>query len=241
MTTSPADNTIPLLEMRHISKSFPGVRALERRLASVEPGRGAGARRGERGGQEHADQGARRGPSCPTRARSSSTGGRVRLPAPTAAQRAGVSIIYQEFNLIPDLTVRENIFLGRERTRWGMIRSADEDREVRQLFERIGLRIASGEPLPRSQRGPAAEGRDRQGPFAERPDRRHGRTDGRPGHQGSGTTVRRDRGPESPGNRHHLYQPPAGRDLRGGRPGDGAPRRKVRRLRRRSARSPARR
>ncbi|GAG03149.1 unnamed protein product, partial [marine sediment metagenome] len=65
----------------------------------------------------------------------------VHILSPTAAQKAGVSIIYQEFNLIPDLTVRENIFLGREKTRMGLVRAAEEHQKTLQLFRKIGINI----------------------------------------------------------------------------------------------------
>ena len=65
----------------------------------------------------------------------------VEIPSPTAAQQFGVSIIYQEFNLIPDLTVRENIFLGREKTRMGFVRASDEQQATLKLFEKIGITI----------------------------------------------------------------------------------------------------
>ncbi len=140
MMTSPADIPTPLLEMRHISKSFPGVHALSD--VSLQLNRGEVlALVGENGAGKSTLIKVLGGAHSPDSGEVVLDGRPVRLPSPTAAQRAGVSIIYQEFNLIPDLTVRENIFLGRERTRWGMIRSADEDRQVRQLFERIGLRL----------------------------------------------------------------------------------------------------
>ena len=43
-------------------------------------------------------------------------GKKVSIKSAKDAEKNGVSIIFQEFNLIPDLTVAENIFLGRERT-----------------------------------------------------------------------------------------------------------------------------
>ncbi len=68
-------------------------------------------------------------------------GKRASIDSPSLAQTMGVSIIYQEFNLIPDLNVRENIYLGRERKKVWFL---DEKREavgVRILFERLGLKL----------------------------------------------------------------------------------------------------
>ncbi len=140
MATNSADHTTPLLEMRHISKSFPGVRALND--VSLQLNRGEVlALVGENGAGKSTLIKVLGGAHVPDHGEVLLDGRRARLSTPTAAQRAGVSIIYQEFNLIPDLTVRENIFLGRERTRWGMIRADEEQREVRSLFETIGLDI----------------------------------------------------------------------------------------------------
>ena len=68
----------------------------------------------------------------------------VRFSGPRDAEDAGIRIIYQELNLVPQLTVADNIFLGRERT-WGgrlgwLDNRAMEDRS-QQLFARLGTAI----------------------------------------------------------------------------------------------------
>jgi ABC-type sugar transport system ATPase subunit len=70
----------------------------------------------------------------------------VQLRGPTAARRAGISIIYQEFNLVPALTARENIFLGQERSRFSWLPISQEHRRSRDLLERIGVTIAPETP-----------------------------------------------------------------------------------------------
>jgi len=129
-----------LLEMRAISKTFPGVRALddvslELRQAEVlalvgENGAGKSTLIKILAGAHHADQG-----------HILIDGQKSSLASPLAAQQAGISLIYQEFNLIPDLTVRENIFLGREKTRHGFIGAAAENRQAQALFRKIGIQI----------------------------------------------------------------------------------------------------
>jgi len=139
MKNRPADQQ-PLLQMNGIDKSFPGVHALKNVSLDLHAGEvlalvgenGAGKSTLIKilGGAYHPDSG------------EIVLDGRPRhVSSPTVAQAAGISIIYQEFNLIPDLTVRENIFLGRERVRHGFIRAAEEQREALGLFEKIGIEI----------------------------------------------------------------------------------------------------
>ncbi len=104
----------PLLRMTGVSKRYPGVVALdgvdlEVRKGEVhillgENGAGKSTLMKILAGAVRRDEGTIEIDGVP-----------LDEPGPRAAQAAGVSIIYQEFNLIPHLTVAENIFLGRER------------------------------------------------------------------------------------------------------------------------------
>ncbi len=132
-----------LLAMQAIDKSFPGVHALNR--VSLELSKGEVlALVGENGAGKSTLIRILGGAHQPDRGEILLDGRRVHISSATIAQDAGISIIHQEFNLIPDLTVRENIFLGRERTRLGLIRAADEMRAAAALFERIGMPIDPG-------------------------------------------------------------------------------------------------
>jgi ABC-type sugar transport system ATPase subunit len=138
--TAPASNAPPLLRMRGIEKTYPGVRALrgvdlELRAGEVlalvgENGAGKSTLIKILGGAVASDAGSIHVDGRP-----------VQLRGPTAARRAGVSIIYQEFNLVPALTARENIFLGQEPSRFGWLPVSQEHRRSRDLFERIGVAI----------------------------------------------------------------------------------------------------
>jgi len=129
-----------LLEMRGIDKSFPGVHALKNVSLKLRRGEVL-ALVGENGAGKSTLIKVLGGAHLPDGGDILLEGRPVRISTPTAAQRAGVSIIYQEFNLIPDLTVRENIFLGRERTRGGFIRASGEHRETRELFEKLQMKM----------------------------------------------------------------------------------------------------
>lgn len=57
------------------------------------------------------------------------------------SQKAGISIIHQELNMMNHLTVAQNIYIGREPVKGGFIDDARMERDAAQLFERIGIRI----------------------------------------------------------------------------------------------------
>src|ERR1700709_2023848 len=97
--------TSPLLEMRGIVKSFPGVKAL-----LGENGAGKSTLMKVLGGAHRADSGT-----------IAISGDETHFHSPHDSRRAGVAVIYQEFNLVPGLTASENIFLGQEQTRAGFI------------------------------------------------------------------------------------------------------------------------
>jgi ABC-type sugar transport system ATPase subunit len=62
---------------------------------------------------------------------------------PRDAEDAGIRIIYQELNLVPELSVADNLFLGREKTgRFGMLDAKGMEAAARQLFERLGTPIS---------------------------------------------------------------------------------------------------
>ena len=133
----------PLLRMSRINKSFPGVHALSDVLLDLDAGEVL-ALVGENGAGKSTLIKILGGACQPDSGTIALAGRTQQMATPTVAQAAGVSIIYQEFNLVPDLTVRENIFLGRERIRCGFVNSTEEHREAARLFNRIGIAIDPG-------------------------------------------------------------------------------------------------
>jgi ABC-type sugar transport system ATPase subunit len=145
MTDDASDLQPPLLRMRGIDKSYPGVRALR--------GVDLGLHRGEvlaLVGENGAGKSTLikiLGGAVPLDAGSIEIDGHlVQLRGPLAAQQAGISVIYQEFNLVPGLTARENIFLGQESGRFSLLPVAREHRRSRELFQRIGVEIDPESP-----------------------------------------------------------------------------------------------
>ena len=139
MTAGAADAP-PLLRMRGIEKTYPGVRALRGVDLDLQAGEVL-ALVGENGAGKSTLIKILGG-AVPSDAGSIEIDGRpVHLRGPLPAKQAGISIIYQEFNLVPALTARENIFLGQERGRCRWLPIAREHRRSRELFERIGVAI----------------------------------------------------------------------------------------------------
>ena len=64
--------------------------------------------------------------------------GPAQLNTPQAALAAGISVIYQEFNLVPHLSVAENIYLGREPHRFGIVDFATMRAGARDLLDQLG-------------------------------------------------------------------------------------------------------
>ena len=137
----------PLLVMSDIHKAFPGVQALSGVHFRLFPGE-IHALMGENGagkstlikvltGVYPADRGEIR------------LEGRVIQPhSPLEAQMLGISTVYQEVNLCPNLSVAENILIGREPRRFGRIRWKAMNEEARRLLEeRLHLRIDVTRPL----------------------------------------------------------------------------------------------
>ena len=128
----------PLLRMTGISKSFPGVRALE--SVDFEVGEAEiHAFLGENGAGKSTLLKILSGAQLPDAGSILFDGKPVSFASPQAAQVAGIVTIYQEFTLAPDMTVAENVFIGREPgSRFFVSRTQLED-QTQELCARIGL------------------------------------------------------------------------------------------------------
>jgi ribose transport system ATP-binding protein len=110
----------PVLEMRGISKEFFGVRVLDNVDLDCTAGE-VHAIVGENGAGKSTLMKVLVGAYTPTEGEVRIGGEPVHFTHPLQGQHAGVSIIYQEFNLLPDRSVAENIFLGREPRRGAIV------------------------------------------------------------------------------------------------------------------------
>ncbi|MGJ7581521.1 sugar ABC transporter ATP-binding protein [Variovorax sp. RHLX14] len=132
------DLTPPLLELRGISKTFPGVRALQDVRLKANAGR-VHALMGENGAGKSTLMKILSGAYMPDAgAQILIDGERVNIDGPIAAKNLGVSVIYQELSLAPNLSVAENIFMGRALRRSGMVDRAGMTAACAGTLQRLG-------------------------------------------------------------------------------------------------------
>jgi D-xylose transport system ATP-binding protein len=132
----------PALEMRGISKEFPGVKALERVSFSVGEGE-IHSLCGENGAGKSTLMKILAGfYPYPSYEGEVFVGGKLsRFHHIRESEHAGIAIIYQELSLIPEMTIGENIFLGREPATLGVINWHDVYSRTHELLSSIGLTI----------------------------------------------------------------------------------------------------
>lgn len=132
--------TTSALRMRGISKSFPGVKALSNVNLTVEFGR-IHAIVGENGAGKSTLMKVLSGLYPPTGGTIEIAGRSVRMRKPADAQQLGIRMVHQELNLVPDLSVAENIYLGRMPRRWGLADRAAMHRDARAVLDELGAAI----------------------------------------------------------------------------------------------------
>lgn len=128
-----------LLKMQGITKTFPGVRA----LIDVDLTLGHGevlALLGENGAGKSTLIKVLSGAHQPDSGSVRVNGEAVEIRQPADAERYGIAVIYQEFNLIPALSVTDNVFLGNERCKKGLfVDRTGQNQLVTNLLEKIGV------------------------------------------------------------------------------------------------------
>jgi ribose transport system ATP-binding protein len=126
--------------MRSITKRFPGVVALDRVDFELERGE-VHVLLGENGAGKSTLVKMLAGAYRPDEGEILLDGEAASISSATDAQKLGISTIYQEFNLVPQFTVAENIFLGRQPRRFGFVDRRKMREEARKLLDRMKVLV----------------------------------------------------------------------------------------------------
>ncbi len=142
-----SDSSQPaLLEARGLSKSFPGVKALQQVDFSLSRGE-IHALMGENGAGKSTLIKVLTGVYRPDAGTIHLNGVSIAPRSTLEAQRAGISTVYQEVNLVPQLSVAENICLGRQPRVCGFIRWRGVRAKAHEALRRLGVTLDVTQPL----------------------------------------------------------------------------------------------
>ena len=204
---------VPTVTLRHVAKAFGAVRAVIDGTIDLYAGE-AHALLGENGAGKSTMVKILAGVHEPDEGEVLLDGHPVTLASPAAARDAGIAVIYQEPTLFPDLSVAENIFMGRQPLVARAHRPAPDAGHRRRSVRPPRRPPRPGPDLPRPVHRRPAAGRDRQGAVPGGQGHRDGRADRR--------AVRRRGGPAVRGRAHAagrrvgraVHLAPAGRGVR---------------------------
>ena len=128
--------------IQNIKKTFPGVIALDKVDISLHSGESL-ALIGENGAGKSTLMKILGFLIIPDSGRISINDEGVNLLSPKDAHKMGISIIHQEINLIQELTIRENLFLGREKSNFGVIDKYYEKENAKTIFDKMEIKLDS--------------------------------------------------------------------------------------------------
>jgi monosaccharide-transporting ATPase len=141
-----ADAPADIVAMRGIDKSFPGVQALRGVDFSVRRGE-IHALLGENGAGKSTLVKILTGVEPPDVGTITFDGTAVAIRSPLEAQAIGITTVYQEVNLCPNLTVAENLLIGREPRHWGRVDWGAMNRRAREVLKGLDIDIDVTRPL----------------------------------------------------------------------------------------------
>ncbi len=140
VTEREASMSETLLELKDITKEFPGVKALDNVSLDVRPGEVVGII-GENGAGKSTLMKVLTGVYKPTAGTILYKGKPVSFENTSQAYAMGINIVFQEFNLCGNLTVMENLFLGNEITSAGIVDYREMERRATSMFDNLGFNI----------------------------------------------------------------------------------------------------
>jgi simple sugar transport system ATP-binding protein len=130
----------PVLEVRDITKRFPGVLANDHISFTLEPGE-IHAFLGENGAGKSTLMNILYGLYDPDEGEIFINGKKVTIRGPGDAIRQGLGMVHQHFMLVPTLTVAENVMLGTEITKGPLLDHREANKRIRDISERYGLAV----------------------------------------------------------------------------------------------------
>jgi simple sugar transport system ATP-binding protein len=136
----------PVLELRGICKSFPGVRALHEVALRLFPGE-VHTLMGQNGAGKSTLIKVLTGVYTPDAGTITMEGRQIRPASTQDAQQHGISTVYQEVNLCPNLSVAENIFIGRYPRKFGMVDWKRMRLEAARVLKDLEVDIDVSQPL----------------------------------------------------------------------------------------------
>ena len=131
-----------LLEFRHISKSFPGVKALEDINVDLYGGE-VHILVGENGAGKSTLMKVLSGAYEATSGELYFEGKKIEKNSPRISEELGISMIYQELNLVPELSIASNIYLGHELHKGPFVDTAAQEKRANEILAEIGVQIDS--------------------------------------------------------------------------------------------------
>jgi ribose transport system ATP-binding protein len=135
----------PILTVRGVTKSFPGVRALKGVDLTIYPGE-VHALVGENGAGKSTLMKILAGAQGPDGGEIKLDGKSVHFHSPHQARLAGIGIIYQELTIAPNLTVAGNVFLGSEETKLGFLTDTPAMiQHTQAVLDRLGARFRASQ------------------------------------------------------------------------------------------------
>jgi ABC-type sugar transport system ATPase subunit len=129
-----------ILRVQNINKTFPGVKALDDVTLSIHRGEVHGLL-GENGAGKSTLMKILSGAYQPSSGTIEYNGQPLDLQKPSQAQELGIVTIYQEFTLVPALTIAENIYMGREPGLSGFINWRQLRKQTETVMERLGIHL----------------------------------------------------------------------------------------------------
>src|SRR5690349_16301155 len=146
-----ADSTPAILKLSGISKHFPGVKALSDVDFDLRPGE-VHVLFGENGAGKSTLINIVAGSFAPDVGTITFQDQPLRLSSPHHARELGINAVFQEFSLVPTLSVQDNLYLGRELKRGGLVDKRAMARGARATLEGLGFDVDPREQVSRLSR-----------------------------------------------------------------------------------------